>query len=262
MEAHEYAVMYEAESRHWWFQGSRRVLRALVQRYRPDRGGGAALRLLDMGCGTGITLDRFGRDDGLDGFGVDLEPAALAFCRQRGLERLARASVTALPFAAEVFDVVTALDVIEHVEDDVGALREAARVLSPGGILVVTVPAYAWLWSAHDEALHHHRRYSRRELADRLRAAGLEPIRLSFYNSLLFPAVAGVRLAQRALRRFAHREAGELPHSDVRLPAAPANVALRELFAAEAAWLQRADLPVGVSLVSVARRARPGEGEG
>lgn len=255
MEHAEYAVMYEAESRHWWFQGSRRVLLSLVRRYRPAAREGAPLRLLDMGCGTGITLDRLGRGEGLAAFGVDLEPSALAFCGERGLSRLARASVTALPFPAGTFDVVTALDVVEHVPDDVAALGEAARVLRPDGVAIVTVPAHAWLWSDHDRALHHQRRYSRALLAERLRAAGLVPLRLSYYNALLFPGVAAVRLGQRLARALRPAAPDAIPRSDVRLPPAPANAILREVFAAEGAWLTHADLPLGVSLVAVARPA-------
>jgi len=255
VELHEYEVMYRAESRHWWFQGSRRVLLSLLRRYGPEpRAAGVPLRLLDMGCGTGITLDRLSRSAALDSYGVDLEGAALSFCQARGLTRLARASVTALPFADATFDAVTALDVVEHVEDDVRALSEAARVLRPGGVAFVTVPAHSWLWSDHDRALHHQRRYGRAQLDERLRAAGLVPERLSFYNTALFPVVALVRLAQR-LRRFVRApERVAVPRSDVRVPPAAANVALRELFAAEGAWLARADLPFGVSLVAVARR--------
>jgi SAM-dependent methyltransferase len=255
LELHEYEVMYRAESRHWWFQGSRRVILSLVRRHRPAAVASRPPRLLDMGCGTGITLDRLGRGEGLDAYGVDLEGAALSFCRTRGLTRLVRGSVTALPFADATFDVVTALDVVEHVEDDRAALAEAARVLRPGGIAVVTVPAHGWLWSDHDRALHHQRRYGRTELAACLDAAGLVPLRLSFYNTALFPAVAAVRLGQRLRRRMRPPAPDATPRSDVRLPPAPANALLRELFAAEGVWLARADLPFGVSLVAVARRA-------
>ena len=251
MEAREYALMYEMETRHWWFQASRRVLREVARRHWPTPRPGRELRLLDLGCGTGVTLDLFRQERRVRDHGMDVESAALGFCRKRGLRRLVRGSMDAVPFADAAFDVVTALDVIEHVEDDVAALRETARVLRPGGVALITVPAHPWLWSDHDRALHHVRRYRRRELIGRLRDAGLRPLYLSYYNSFLFPAVAAQRLAQGLVRAW-RRPDPEPPRSDVRLPPRPVNAALRELFAGERLWLARGRLPMGVSLVTVA----------
>ena len=253
MEQREYALMYEMESHHWWFQGSRRVLLDTARRHWPRSRPGRPLRLLDLGCGTGLTLDLFGREPGVHVHGLDLSPSALGFCRQRGLERLVCGSMDAVPFATDTFDVVTALDVIEHIDDDLAALREVARVLRPGGMALVAVPAHPWLFSDHDRALHHVRRYRRRELRERLAAAGLRTDFESYYNALLFPAVAAMRLLQRGAKVLRGAPDGQAPRSDVHLPAAPLNALLRELFAGEGRWLARHRLPFGVSLVAVAR---------
>ena len=220
MRPEAYEEMRALEERHWWFRGRRRLLGALLER-TSARG-----RLLDAGCGTGGNLAAFG-----PGRGVDPAPDAVAACRERGLD-VVQAGLDALPFADASFDVLLATDVLEHVDDDVAALRELRRVAAPGAVLLVTVPAHPRLWSAHDAALHHLRRYRRAELLARVRNAGWDPVIVTWWNLFLLPLVAAARLrrgegtdhdrtprwADRVLELPLAAEAGLVRHG-VRLPA-------------------------------------------
>ncbi|MCS6860255.1 MAG: class I SAM-dependent methyltransferase, partial [Abditibacteriales bacterium] len=204
-------------------------------------------RLIDVGCGTGANLtllERFG-----DVIGLDAALLALSFCQQRRHHLLVQASAMSLPFADASADVITALDVLEHLEDDVGALCELHRVLRPGGYLLATVPAYQWLWSEHDEALHHKRRYGARELRCKVEAAGLQIIKLSYAISAVLPIIAAFRFAQRLRPRT-----GAPKTAHIRLPR-PLNQLLVAYLKCEASILRFACLPCGVSLVCVAQKA-------
>ena len=183
MEVDEYAKMRRMEDTGWWYVSKRRLVRALLG----DRLSSGA-KCLDLGCGTGAMSRELASL--APTFSLDYEFEALKFARDRGLDRLVRGSAENLPFADDSFDIVTALDVVEHVDDDHAAAREIARVLKPGGTVVATVPAFMFLWTDHDVALHHRRRY----VADEFRAlfldAGLDIERLTYEMTLLFPLVA------------------------------------------------------------------------
>ncbi len=239
--------MYRLEDTHWWFVARRNLVLMALERLlrRTERRSGSPLRLLDVGCGTGGTLERLrplGRVVGLD-----LEPLALAFCRERGQRELVCGSATALPFADGAFDVVLALDVLEHIPDHEAAAREIARVLAPGGYALVTVPAYRSLWSRHDLALMHQRRYRAGEVRRLLGGAGLRPGRLTYTVSAFLPVVWAVRTAQR-LR----------PRGTVRADAMPTAPLLNRLLGAwmdfESRVALRARLPFGVTVFAVARK--------
>lgn len=198
MEKWRYHELYELEDRHWWFRSRRRIVWALLNR----SGLGEARRILDAGCGTGRNLVEFGSLGEAEG--VDASADAVEYCRRRGLSRVQRAPLEDLPFDAGRFDLIIATDVIEHLDDDLRALRELHRVSAPGGRLLITVPAYAWLWSPHDESMHHRRRYSMRQLRERVTAAGWSPEEESYFFTTLLPAVAAVR----AVRRFSGESNG------------------------------------------------------
>ena len=166
MDDWRYRELYELEDRHWWFRGRRAVIWALLARAGIDR----APRLLDAGCGTGRNLVEFGPLGEAEG--VDVSSEAVDFCRRRGLDGVRQATLEDLPFEGGRFDLTLATDVIEHLDDDRRALRELRRAARPGGRLLVTVPAYRWLWSQHDESMHHRRRYTERGLSDALKASG------------------------------------------------------------------------------------------
>jgi len=246
MESEFYAEYFEIEDRHWWFLGRRKVLlRVLADALD---GAPGPLEILDFGCGTGTMMEhlsRFGRVRG-----VDADEAAVEFCHRRGVREVAHIEPGPLPYADGSFDLVTALDVLEHIVDDRAALADLFRVLRPGGTLLVAVPAMPLLWGPQDEISHHERRYVLRQLRERLVTAGFHIQRLTFFNTLLFPAIAAVRL----LRPY-KPGAGELK-SDFTLTGTDslANRLLARIFAAEALLVRRRDLPFGVSLLAVVER--------
>lgn len=230
-----YDRFFATEDRHWWFVGRRRLVTDMLARM--DVRG----RILDLGCGTGGVLTHlqpFG-----EAIGLDPAPEAAGYCRQRDLPMVIGSGME-VPFADGSFDAVLALDVIEHVPDDVALLREARRVLRPGGVLVVTVPALTWLWSSHDVVNHHYRRYSRDTLTRALRGGGFRPAKVSYYNGLLFPMAIA--------RKFVHRMNGGGEHHLEDLPA-PLNNALRGVLGIEGRLIDRWDLPLGASLIAAAR---------
>jgi SAM-dependent methyltransferase len=243
MDAREYETSFGLEDEHWWFRSKRALVLSLLRRY-----AAADPRGLDVGCGTGGMLVAVA---GRGAFvGVDAESLALAYCRKRGLGRLAQGSAVALPFHDSVFDVCLCLDVLYHraVASDAAALVECHRVLRAGGLLIVTDSALAWLRSGHDEAVHGARRYTRGELLASVRGAGFTPLQASYTYCLVFPVVAAVRLARRLAG--GDRHAG----SDVfRLPRL-ATALLLSVQAAERALLRLVPLPFGSSVMCVARK--------
>ena len=248
MEASEYRTIFEAEERHFWFCGSRRIIMDWVDKALGDMSARQRATVLDVGAGTGGVLAMLQQRG--EAWGVEWSPEGAAFIGDRGL-RVVRAGLPCLPFRDSAFDLAVSLDVFEHVLDDQAAMAEVRRVLRPGGRLIATVPALRWLWSEHDEALHHHRRYHLPEFRQRLEAAGFTVQRLSYYNTLLLPPIVATRLAGR-LRGRRRGEQGP-PTSDVAIPPAPINRALAAIFGAEVHLLQRVRLPVGASLIVDAR---------
>jgi len=186
--------------------------------------------------------------------GVDIDEEAIGYCRDRGLRDVRLGEAAKLPYDDGTFDLVTALDVVEHLDDDRPAFAEMRRVLRPGGRLLVTVPAHKFLWGDQDEVNQHKRRYVAAELREGLLASGFEILRLSYMNALLFPPIAAARL----LRRLEHRVRPKTPHvSDFRYPApSPLNFVLGHVFAAEGAILQRVDIPLGVSVMALAEKPK------
>lgn len=241
-----YEEYFRLEDRHWWFVGRRRIVLGVLAEQRLSRRDGAEPEILDLGCGTGTMLGHLRQFGTVRGF--DADERAVAFCRARGEERVEQLESDGLPLPDDSLDLVTALDVLEHIEDDRGALAEIARVLRPGGTLLATVPAYDWMWGPQDEISHHFRRYVRDELTAGIEASGLALRRATYFNTLLLPAVAAVRIAHRL------RPPREL-RSDFRFTRDGfVNRALGAIFASEARLLARGDLPAGVSILAVAGR--------
>ncbi len=236
MEGWVYQELYELEDRHWWFRSRRRFVWGLLRR----AGVSSASRILDAGCGTGRNLVEFGRLGPAEG--VDFSEEAVAFCRRRGLAGVRQATVEELPFPDGRFDLIIATDVIEHLDDDRRALAELRRVAAPGARLVITVPAYRWLWSHHDESHHHKRRYTLRGLREPVEASGWSALVSSYYYSAMLPAVAAVRAA----RRLGARENGR---SDLSLTPPGLDRILELPVRAEATIVERGGrLPAGVSI--------------
>ncbi len=237
----EYQSMHLVELTHWWFRGRRRLLVSFLARVGGARAG--ALRILDYGCGTGGNTTRYGRFGSVTG--VEPDPHAIRLAQKRGGACYCRANGLRLPFRNGAFDVVIASDVLEHIEDDSAALAEMARVLKPGGSMIISVPAHQWLFSYHDAALQHFRRYSKVNLRGLLGRERLQIRRLSYWNMTLFPLLSLYRLFQ---QRRPHTE----PRSDTTLPSGLINEVLAVLLSAEGALLRHVSLPWGLSLVVVA----------
>jgi len=237
----EFELMERLEDGHFWFVGKRLLLRALLG------GRSSGGRLLDLGCGLGGVLADFEAE--LRCFGTDRSPFALRLSRRRTNAALARADVTAPPFRSGSFDTVVALDVIEHLPDDVAFLRRAGELLAPGARLVIAAPAFPLLWSQHDVAFQHHRRYTAATLRSAVVAAGLRPERVTYLHALIFPVALAWRLASRrlGLGRFA-------PKTDFWPLPGWLNRAVASLYPLEAWWLRRGDLPFGTSVACIARR--------
>ncbi len=248
MDKEQYDILFRMEESHWWYLGMQQMVGSLLARHLR---GGRASRILDAGCGTGGMLrylERFG-----PGVGVDMAEEAIDLCRQRQLRSVLRGSVEQLPFAAESFDLVVSFEVLYHraVGNDRLALAEFNRVLGPGGLLVIRLPAYNWLRGAHDVAVHTRHRYHRSELAQKLSAAGFRVRKLTYVNSLLFPVAA--------LKRMVEGTSHSLK-PDLDLPPRPANRALLGVLAVESALLRFVSLPWGLSLLAVAEKESPGIG--
>lgn len=250
MNSDEYERMYRLEDTYWWFVARRRLIAALLRDLMPP----GPIDMLDIGCGTGAMLDElrtYGRV-----VGADFSEEALAFCRQRGARsgleyELVRADARALPFAANSFDVVTAMDIIEHIDRDKDALREIWRVLRPGGHLLATVPAYQSLWSDHDVALHHHRRYTGPQFRDLVQRSGFDIERLSYTVSSLLPAVWVFRQVNRLLH---FRRRGGAPKADLVSVPPKVNHALVNLLEMETNFVRKRSLPFGVTVLVVAKK--------
>jgi SAM-dependent methyltransferase len=245
MEPSEYRTIYAVEDRHWWYVGMRRITLALLDEVY---GGRDDLRILDAGSGTGAAmryLSRFGQVTG-----VDVSPLALDFCRARGLERLSQASVTALPFAAARFDLVTSFDVLYHraVGDYRAALREFHRVLRPGGRVLLRLPAYDRLRGRHDAVIHTARRFNAGGLSESLRETGFAIERITYANTVLFPLALGKRLLEPLL------PPGDPGRSDVAPNPPWLDGALSAVLSAEARWLRRRDLPFGLTVVALGKK--------
>ena len=235
-------AMLELDDRHWWYRGRRRIIRAELDRMALPAGS----RVLDAGCGSGRTLEELGRYGEV--FGVELDPGAASMARDRGCGEVHVGRLEELPWEDASFDLITCLDVIEHTPDDRVTLRELRRVSKPGGYLLVTVPAYQGLWSMHDVANHHYRRYSRGRLRASARDAGWRVSRMTSFNGLLLAPAAAVRLAER--RRLRQPDADYKP--ELTLGPEWLNAALEQPLRLEARWLaQGRRLPAGLSLLAV-----------
>lgn len=238
-------VIYERiqalEQDHWWFAGRRAILAELIGSLGLPRDA----RILEAGCGAGGNLRLLGRFGSVRAMEPDA-PSRKYVAEHWGVEVDHGLLPDGLPYPPESFDAVACFDVIEHVDDDEGAVRALTSLLVPGGWLIATVPAYQWMWSHHDELHHHKRRYTRRAMVKLFEGAGLKVRRASYFNALLFPAAAAVRM----LKTITGSKA-----ADDAMPSKPVNAILERLFASEARWLKRGSFPFGLSIVIIGRKA-------
>ena len=265
MQQHTYAIMDRVEDSHWWFVGRRAILesfmRQIVARSEPPRsesrlqaaspagerpakaGTQNSLRILDVGCGTGANIEmlsQFGQAEG-----VDVSDDALEFCRKKGLT-VQKGLAETLPYPDETFDISTALDVIEHLDDDIAGLKEMHRVTKTGGHTLIFVPAFMWLWGVQDDISHHRIRYTRTQITERIEKAGFTVERATYANFTFFTPI----LAGRTLMKVT----GIKPESENNVNVSALNGVFGRLFSAESLWLKRFNFPFGVSIVVVARK--------
>jgi SAM-dependent methyltransferase len=241
MQPAEYSALAAVEDKMWYF----RSLHRLIERELSRVVGAGPAAVLDAGCGTGGLIRRLtGPHPQWRWTGIDISPAACQWARGRTSADIREASVESMPFAEGGFDAVVLADVLYHLGDDLGALRECRRVLRPGGVVIATVPAYPWLWSYHDAAVDGKRRYSRSGIRERLAGAGFGQVRSTYWNALALPFVVLRRKVLPAPRSG----------SDVKAYAPVFEALGRGLSAAEAAWLRAfGRLPFGVSILAVGR---------
>ena len=254
MQQHTYAIMDEVEGSHWWFVGRRSILESFLKsiesrlqaasREEPAKASTQnAVRILDIGCGTGANLEmlsQFGEAEG-----VDVSDDALEFCRLKGLNAQ-KGLAERLPFDDGTFDLTTALDVVEHLDDDVAGLREMHRVTKKGGFSLIFVPAYMFLWGVQDDVSNHRIRYTKKQIVDRLKTAGYTIERATYANWTFFAPI----LAGRTLMRVT----GIKPESENNVNISALNGVFGKLFGAERFWLKNLNFPFGVSIVIVARK--------
>jgi ubiquinone/menaquinone biosynthesis C-methylase UbiE len=247
MRVEDYEQMYRLESVLWWYAAMRRITDAVMRTELQTPG----IRILDAGCGTGYNVHYYSAAKNRTVFGLDIADAAIECVKRKGLNTVAQASVTAIPFRSNSFDLVFSFEVITHVKrslhDD--AFREMHRVLKPGGSLFLRLPAFMWLWSSHDEAIEAYYRYTKPEAEEKLSKAGYRIEWISYANSFLFPVI----LLHRFLKHF-----GIAGGSDVR--SFPRGLGWLELLfqrmlESEAKWFQRGRcFPFGLSLICRAKK--------
>ena len=241
MERIVYDRMAAHDNVHWWYRARRGILADYLKR-SADLPKDA--RILEIGCGTGHNLPMLAQFGEVDA--IEIDDAARAIAADRLGKPVGAAPLPGLPGVERGrYDLIAVLDVVEHIGDDVGALRGMAECLAPGGKILITVPAHGWMWSAHDVVNHHHRRYSKASLGKALAAAGLTHNGLRYFNSLLFP----VAVAARAMGRLTGKD-----DSDDSPPAAPLNTALEKVFGLERHLVGRVPLPPGLSIITLASK--------
>jgi SAM-dependent methyltransferase len=243
MKEHTYPIMFRIEQSHWWYTGRRKILTSFVEDIC-HRVTDRRPRILDVGCGTGanlLMLSQYG-----DAEGVDISEDALAFCRERGLEKVKLGAGEELPYDDGTFDLVTALDVVEHMDDDLAGLREMRRVLRPGGRVLLFVPTFMFLWGVQDDVSNHRRRYRLPELQRVLEQAGFEIERMTYANITFFLPI----LLMRKLMRLT----GIKAESENNINVSALNGVLGSLLGAESVVLRHMNIPFGVSGLCVARK--------
>ena len=241
METHEYEIMYRVEDQLWWYCALRQRIDAAFSTCIAS-----SPKVLDIGCGTGALLHHL--TSRADVVGIDFSPHALRFCRARGLKKLAQSDAASLPFCADHFDAAMACDLLYHtaVPDPRVVLQEARRVLKPSGVFFMNVPAYNVLRSSHDTAVHTARRFTKPQVVKLLRDAGFVPLQVDYWNTFLFPLLAGVRLMRRVI---------PARQSDLATPpSAWTNNLLKKILHAEYRMGKVLPMPFGLSIFAVARK--------
>lgn len=246
MQPREYDIMYNLETTYWWHTGMMAIMEQLLApTFSADS------RLLDVGCGTGAKMQLLARY--CQTWGIDIHERAIELCRKRGLKNVQLGDATNLPFPDDNFSHVICCEVLQNLPDDAAGIRDAYRVLRPGGYYYISEQAYPLLRSQHDISQEALRRYTRGRLRELLTSAGFRVERMTSANTVLFPLLAAVRLTSKALHPPS-RVRPEESHSDLKPLPGPANSALRSILEAERAMIKKVDLPYGLTIITLARK--------
>lgn len=229
------------EISHWWYKVRRKIIHDLVKKYFPNKNN---LEILDVGCGTGALMMEVNKYGNVQG--IDVSSLAIDFCKSRGIKKVSLGGATNIGHPDNTFDLAFALDVLEHVEDDKGGIREMYRVLKPGGLAIIFVPAFMFMWGENDILCMHYRRYTLRELKNKLTEGGFEIVRSSYFNTFLFGPIALLRVVARLL--------GIKIKSDLKLGNPFLDYLFYKIFLLESFFLKYFNFPIGVSAMAVCRK--------
>jgi len=242
MDIQMYRIFFEIQKKHWWFTSKKEIILDTIARYTNLKPESA---ILDIGCGSGLmlkALEEIGNTSGMD-----MSDDAIQFSQEIFKGPIKKGFLpNNVPYPENQFDLITALDVIEHIDDDVQSLRTIRSLLTQNGTAIITVPAYMFLWSHFDELNEHKRRYALPELEDKLELADLRIEKISYYNTLLFPIAYLVRKLNNLLGRDGA--------SDIDMPGKTVNTILTKIFSSEKSLLRFCNLPFGVSILAVVKK--------
>ncbi|MGV6851250.1 MAG: class I SAM-dependent methyltransferase [bacterium] len=245
MDPQTFQNMARAESSHWWFKARRAILRATINRFIDTT---SSLKILEIGCGTGGNLEFLSQFGSLQA--VECDSKALLISQKRSIGQVQQGCLPdQLPETLECADLIAMLDVLEHLEQDSNCLKAIQPLLKSNGSLLLTVPALPLLWSPHDRACHHYRRYTKTNLLKTLDAAGYRVEYCSYFNSFLLPVIAPAK--------WLHRLFNMNQSDDANVPASWLNTLLYRIFSLEKSVLKHSRLPLGVSLIAIAQKNKP-----
>jgi ubiquinone/menaquinone biosynthesis C-methylase UbiE len=253
MEKYTYQEIFENEETNWWFVGTRNIIFAQIQKIFGDKDN---LKILDIGCGTGIVmkkLEKYG-----EVYGMDISEEAIKFCNKRGIKNISKSSALKIPYKNDYFDLITILDVLEHVDEDQKTLEEINRVLKREGICILTVPAFSFIWSEHDIALHHKRRYNLKFLSLNIKKAGMKLEKASYYNFFLSPLIMMFRIMKNFLKNLFHKNYNEASaKTDLFRVNSFTNMFLKTILNIEASFLKKVWFPFGISILAIIKKQKP-----
>ncbi len=249
MQNHLYKEMYELGNKHWWFLSKKKIILSMIKKYLPEKEN---LKILDIGCGSGLMLNDLENIGKV--YGLDSSDEAIKFSSQKFNGTIKKGFLpNDIPYTNGTFDIITVLDVLEHIEDDKTSLSKIKDLLTNEGILIITVPANMHLWSHHDHIHHHFRRYTRDNLHKKIILSDLKIEKMSYYNSLLYIPIYIVRKFNTIFRKTK-------ANSDLKLPCKIVNSILKMIFSFEQTYLRKFNFPQGVSLIAICKKQSEKEG--
>ena len=246
MEIYTYKEMYLNEERHWWFVGTRNILFSIMDKFV---GKDKNTKILDIGCGTGIVMKKL--ESYGEAFGIDISDEAILFCIKRGIKNISKANAEKLPFENNYFDLITSFDVLEHIDNAVITVKEIYRTLNMNGIAILSVPAYKFLWSSHDEALKHVTRFTIGELKELILLNNFEILKISYFNFFLFPIIALVRHTKNISQKVVNKN---IKQTDLKNTPVLFNKILISILNLESKILKKINFPYGVSILAIIKK--------